>query len=52
MEFDCEERAYLFEHFRTQYHTAKRSSRPGAAEVADTWAKLQRLFVTATREEA
>ena len=47
LQFDPSERQYLLEHFRVKYNEAK-SERPGAAEVAQTWLKLQQLFVSAT----
>ena len=52
MQFDPSEQQYLLEHFRTQHNLAKRSSRPGAAEVAQTWDKLRQLLVTAVKEAA
>ena len=48
MQFDSLERAYLLEHFRSQYNECKRSTRPGSQETAETWAKLQQLLVKAT----
>ena len=44
--FDSSERQYLLEHFRVQYHACLGSERPGSAEAAETWAKLQQLFVS------
>ena len=49
MQFDSQERQYLLEHFRARYNECKRSERPGSAEVAETWLKLQALFVQATK---
>ena len=48
LQFDPSERQYLLEHFRVKYNEAAKSERPGAAEVAQTWLKLQQLFVSAT----
>ena len=50
MTFDPMERQYLLEHFRVKYNEAARSARPGAAEIAETWLKLQRLFVEQTKQ--
>ena len=47
-QFDPSERQYLLEHFRVKFNEAARSERPGSAEVAQTWIKLQRLFVATT----
>jgi hypothetical protein len=47
MQFDSFERQYLLEHFRVQHNLCKRSSRPGAAEVAETWDKLRQLLIAA-----
>ena len=49
MQFNSEERQYLLEHFRARYNECKRSERPGSAEIAETWQKLQMLFVQATK---
>ena len=49
MQFDPLERQYLLEHFRAKYNECKRSSREGSAEIAETWQKLQMLFVQATK---
>jgi hypothetical protein len=49
MTFDPLERQYLLEHFRSKYNECKRSERLGSAKTAQTWAKLQRLFVEATK---
>ena len=49
LEFDAAERAYLLEHFRSNYNKCAKSERPGASDTAETWDKLQRLFVTATK---
>ena len=46
--FSPDEKAYLLEHFRARHNECKRSSRPGAADTAETWAKLHKLFVSAT----
>ena len=48
LQFDPSERQYLLEHFRVKFNEAARSERPGAAEVAQTWLKLQQLFVSTT----
>ena len=45
-QFDPSERQYLLEHFRVKYNEAAKSERPGTAEVAQTWLKLQQLFVS------
>ena len=52
MEFNPMERQYLLEHFRVKYNECKRSERPGSAEIAETWQKLQMLFVAATKPGA
>ena len=50
--FDSAERSYLLEHFRSEYNKCKTSQRPGAAETAETWLKLQQLFVSQTKPQS
>ena len=47
--FDADERRYLLEHMRSKYNECVRSKRPGSAASAETWYKLQTLFVTNTK---